>query len=463
MGRKSGRVFWATIDRISNQGNGVVNKKNGGHYIVGPVKEEAVSQTVRVRKTGPHRAELVDKDLQKGSYAAPVDGDVSLTPGTRLSGRLMKSIEGTPVLEQDSYRIEVPDGELNEFVEVEVVEPIEQGPQWVTAVGKRVDVDAPSETEPGTIVEETEIYSEFPRTPSVPVSCPVPGCDYTGSAASVAGHVSGKKDTKHDWNRLGYANSHEFKDKYIETTQYLQGQTEILHFSDSHLGSTIIDEEDYSMDHPCLASFHQAIELAIERNVDAVLNTGDLFHNDRRGIPEAVEEAAAGAFQRLANASIPLYSITGNHERKAGREILARFEREGLVTRLSESAVAVGDGIALYGRDFAKAEEWQSSQWSPRRCQDARFGIVAVHQSITPFSPAERAECSTEDINSMAGSQIHAVAAGHLHKADVIWNSNLPFVIGDSTEPKRAAGQEGPTVGCFVQDCGALHYHRVRI
>jgi hypothetical protein len=65
MGNSGGRTFWATIDRLSNQGNGVVEKDDGSHFIVGPVREEAVGKTVEVRMVGPNEAELVDSDLRK--------------------------------------------------------------------------------------------------------------------------------------------------------------------------------------------------------------------------------------------------------------------------------------------------------------------------------------------------------------------------------------------------------------
>lgn len=50
-----------------------------------------------------------------------------------------------------------------------------------------------------------------PSEDSDEVSCPVVDCDYSGPPASVAGHVSGKKDQSHDWSVLGYDGANDFK------------------------------------------------------------------------------------------------------------------------------------------------------------------------------------------------------------------------------------------------------------
>ena len=109
MGNSGGRTFWATIDRLSNQGNGVVEKDDGSHFIVGPVREEAVGKTVEVRMVGPNEAELVDSDLRKDVYAERTEStDSDLSEGDIVPGRILKqSAEGVPLLEKEGIRIEV--------------------------------------------------------------------------------------------------------------------------------------------------------------------------------------------------------------------------------------------------------------------------------------------------------------------------------------------------------------------
>lgn len=108
MGKSRGQTFWATIDRISNQGNGVVEKDNGDHFIVGPVQEEAVGKTVEVQKVGPDKAELVNSDMRKDVYVERKGPESrALSEGDVVSGRVLKrSGKGVPVIEKEGVRIE---------------------------------------------------------------------------------------------------------------------------------------------------------------------------------------------------------------------------------------------------------------------------------------------------------------------------------------------------------------------
>ena len=467
MGNSGGRTFWATIDRLSNQGNGVVEKDDGSHFIVGPVREEAVGKTVEVRMVGPNEAELVDSDLRKDVYAERTEStDSDLSEGDIVSGRILKrSAEGVPLLEKEGIRIEVPGAELNEEVKIKVEEISGSNSQWVTATGIPVNQDtAPDDGHEGSVIGDVELYDELPTSSSGTVTCPVPGCEYTGEPASVAGHVSGKRDSQHDWSQLGYDGANAYKRKISTTGQDLQSQTSLLHISDSHLGASLSKTGEYPSESRCLTGFRRAIDIAIEREVDAVLNSGDLFHNDRHGIPHPVKEAAQEQLTRLAERDIPFYSIDGDHEREAGREVFREFERDGLVTQLNETPQLVGQGLALYGRDFAPAAGWESTDWSPTSPSTDRFGIAAIHQSIKPISNSEWPECTVGDVIATLGPHVHAIAAGHLHRTGIDWNEGLPFVLGGTTEPKRARQASiKPVVGLFTQDGNSLHHQRVQL
>jgi len=445
----------------------VVEKDDGSHFIVGPVREEAIGKTVEVRMVGPNEAELVDSDLRKDVYAERTEStDRALSEGDIVSGRILKrSAEGVPLLEKEGIRIEVPGAELNEEVKIKVGEISESNPQWVTATGTPVNQDTTSEDGlEGPVIGDVELYDELPTTSLGTVTCLVSGCEYTGEPASVAAHISGKRDSQHDWGQLGYTGANAYKRKITTTGQGLQSQTSLLHISDSHLGASLSKTGGYSSESRCLTGFRRAIDIAIEREVDAVLNTGDLFHNDRHGIPCTVKEAAQEQITRLAERDIPFCSIDGDHERDAGREVFRGFERDGLVTQLNETPQLVGQGLALYGRDFTPATGWESTTWSPTPASTNRFGIAAIHQSIKPISNSEWPECTVADILASVGPHVHAIAAGHLHRTGIDWNEELPFILGGTTEPKRARqASSKPIVGLFTQDGNSLRHQRVQL
>jgi len=469
MGRGRGSTFWATIDRISNKGNGVINKDGGGHLNVGAVKEEVVGQTVEVRKLGHNKAELVDPDLRKDVFAKQNESETEdITIGEIISGRITKQTpDGTPVLEKGGTRIKVPDAKLNETVEIEIESFPETNSQWQIALGKRTTEtdDTSEEGLLGSVQSDVVLYDELTTSNSGTVTCPAVDCSYTGQPASVAGHVSGKRDDNHKWTKLGYDGANAYKSTVTASTEPPEATTHLLHLTDSHLGASLSTNSEYSNESRCLKGFQRAIDIAIDQEVDGVFNTGDFFHNDRHGIPKEVEEAARNQLQRLAKREIPFYSIDGDHERNEGREVLKSFEREGLVIALSEEPRLVGDGIALYGRDYTQSKSWTGTDWSPQPQPGNRYSILALHQSIAPISNSDDPDCTVKDVATIAKPHVQAIATGHLHLTGIRWQQELPFVLGGTTEPERAGHTSNdPVVGLFIQtEGGSLRYQRLKL
>lgn len=469
MGRGRGSTFWATVDRISNKGNGVIDKDSGGHLNVGAVKEEVVGQTVEVRKLGHNKAELVDPDLRKDVFAKENESETEdITVGEVISGRITKQTpDGTPVLEKGGTRIKVPDAKLNETVEIEIESFPETNSQWQIAIGKRTTEtdDTSEEGLLGSVQSNVELYDELTTGNSGTVTCPATDCSYAGQPVSVAGHVSGKRDDKHEWERLGYEGANAYKSTVTASTKPAESETHLLHLSDSHLGASLSTDSNYSSENRCLKGFRRAIDVAIDRDVDGVLNTGDLFHNDRHGIPEDVKEEARSQLQRLAKREIPFYSIDGDHERKEGRRVLESFDREGIVNRLDEEPRLIGDGIALYGRDYTPSKRWAGTDWSPGSQPVNRYGVLALHQSIAPITNSDSPDCTARDVATIGKPYVKAIATGHLHLTGINWQQELPFVLGGTTEPERAGHTSNdPVVGLFIQtEGGSLRYQRLKL
>lgn len=468
MGRNRDGTFWATINRISNNGNGVITKDEGGHLNVGPVKKEIAGQRVEVRKTGHNEAELVNPDLRKDVFAKGAESETEdLTVGDIVSGRITKqTTNGTPVLEKDGTRIKIPDAKLNEKVEIEIESFPETNSQWQIALGKRTTETDDTDMDDlfYSVESDVVLYDDLITSNSGTVTCPVSGCSYTGQPASVAGHVSGKRDDKHEWARLGYQGANEYKSTVTARTEPPDSATHLLHLSDSHLGASLSTDSSYSSESQCLKGFRRAIDVAIDLDVDGVLNTGDLYHNDRHGIPTDIREAIKSQLERLVNQDIPFYSIDGNHEREEGRGVLELLEREGIVIGLGENPQLIGDGIALYGRDYAPSNNWTSTDWSAKPKPANRYGILALHQSIAPITNSATPDCTVEDVAKIAEPHVQAIAVGHLHRTGVHWQQELTFVLGGTTEPERAAHHSNePVVGHFIQDGDSLRYRQLTI
>ncbi|MBR9678967.1 MAG: DNA repair exonuclease [Nanoarchaeota archaeon] len=104
-----------------------------------------------------------------------------------------------------------------------------------------------------------------------------------------------------------------------------------LHFSDTHLGKTNYKlkerEEDY------YNAFEQCVNIAIEKKVDFVIHTGDLFDQGNpthKSIINCIRQLS-----KLKNANIPLFIIAGSHDMSIDETVISILEEIELVTNLS--------------------------------------------------------------------------------------------------------------------------------
>ncbi|KAB1184813.1 MULTISPECIES: metallophosphoesterase [Haloferax] len=294
------------------------------------------------------------------------------------------------------------------------------------------------------------------------VRCPVSKCNYTGEISSVAAHVSGKRDKRHDWNRIGYRGAVDYKNK--TGSQTASDDTVVLQMTDSHLGKTNAGSKRYKRTVDCVPGFKRAIEFAVAKDVDAVFHSGDLFHNDRHGISESLSSTCRKQLSYLRSANIPFYYILGNHERKEGTEILKTYERDGLATHLSTTPTKVGKHLDLYGVDFTRQSEWEAAllKGSPSNNQ---YSILTLHQSVQPYSLSDRAIGTVNDVLRWAreycGVNFDVLALGHLHKQIEEDTDGCTVVCGGSTAPigyKKSA--LSPSVGLFSASSSGLSYQR---
>ncbi|WP_459194255.1 metallophosphoesterase family protein [Halosimplex sp. J119] len=104
-----------------------------------------------------------------------------------------------------------------------------------------------------------------------------------------------------------------------------------------------------------LDAFAQAIDVAKEQRVDAVVQTGRLF---QRQSPD--RETVSGLqtqLKRLQEESIPFYLVCGPKERELRSTVLKSMETSGLLTPIGGQAVEVGDGVTLVGIDADSGPE----------------------------------------------------------------------------------------------------------
>lgn len=210
--------------------------------------------------------------------------------------------------------------------------------------------------------------------------------------------------------------------------------TTLLHVSDTHLGNRQYGNETRSDD--MAAAFEQAIEIAVNEGVDAVIHTGDLFDSRIPSLPEVTH--CVQTLRTLKEADIPFYGIVGNHDRKMNEQWLDLIHETGTAHRLSREPTMIGDEVALYGIDAVTKPSWHSTDFTlkPPETADA-FTLLCMHQLLTPPIPGPEdfmADHSTSAVLDRVGIDIDALALGDYHKPVGAVVSDVPVWYAGSTE-----------------------------
>lgn len=198
----------------------------------------------------------------------------------------------------------------------------------------------------------------------------------------------------------------------------------LLHLADTHLGfrqfSGCLDPERQINQREAdgYRAWQRAIDLAIERQVDAVVHAGDLFDASRPS-PLALREALSG-FRRLREAGIPAVVIAGNHSTprfRSGGSIFGVLEEFGVHAIWDQPASVELAGVRFQGVPHnadAAALERAVREARPSAQADANVLVLHVGLETVPRG-GEVGEVSIHDEALVEAGSFDYVALGHLH------------------------------------------------
>jgi len=218
----------------------------------------------------------------------------------------------------------------------------------------------------------------------------------------------------------------------------------IVHMSDNHLGKAQFHLAEREED--LYKAFDAAVNLALRRDPDLVIHTGDLF-DSYRPHPRAFVRAFEGLL-RIVERGIPIAIIEGNHE--LGPDTVRRrmasplinlgklFERLGygkLFVRLGPGAVRLGDlvvaGAPYASRGVKIADTVESLNRKARNLCENCPKVLMLHQGVRGMIKAIYPEV---DFSEIAKSSFDYVAMGHYHNKVVRRSGNRVFAYSGSTE-----------------------------
>lgn len=200
----------------------------------------------------------------------------------------------------------------------------------------------------------------------------------------------------------------------------------IVHLADTHLGYRQfpgkLDPERKLNQRECdvYAVWHRAIDLAIERNVDAVVHAGDLFDSPRPSM-RAMSEALDG-FGRLRDAGIPVVAIAGNHStprfRSGGSvfEVLQRFGVRAAWDR--PGRFRINDVVFHAVPHESDSRRLQNHIDSLTPDVSAQANVLILHADLSAVPSPSYGEVNAIELEQelLVQAPFDYIAMGHLHR-----------------------------------------------
>ena len=206
-------------------------------------------------------------------------------------------------------------------------------------------------------------------------------------------------------------------------------------------------------------AWKEVIELALHEHAQFVLVAGDVFEHANHTLRG--QFAFRDGLARLANAGIPSFVVTGNHDPESGwapsvawPELAHRFPTDRV-----EGVPVVRDGeevARIYGISYRNREVRSNLALKFKREANVPFAVGLLHANVgcDPSAP-DYAPCSLADLRV---ADMNYWALGHVHKPRVL-TDGYPTVVYCGNIQGRDPGETEPR-GCYlvtVDDAGTIY------
>ncbi|MFD1641796.1 metallophosphoesterase family protein [Halohasta litorea] len=194
----------------------------------------------------------------------------------------------------------------------------------------------------------------------------------------------------------------------------------------------------------------RVVEIAIDRDVDAVIHTGDILDHE---VDADTLSAAAFRLELLSERRIPVYCIIGSHDHTSyepmhsksvnGIAWLKEQIQNGRLTELSTSPTSVADGpVDAYGISAGNVGiddvgKFHSRKWTP---SDIEFeaastgpNVLCLHDGVTPYRGSD-ADVNIDRLLAESRVSFDCVLVGDEHRPkNNDFDSGYVFETADGT------------------------------
>ncbi|WP_175988220.1 DNA repair exonuclease [Bacillus sp. Marseille-Q1617] len=227
-----------------------------------------------------------------------------------------------------------------------------------------------------------------------------------------------------------------------------------IHCADLHLDSPFAGlkhlpaELFERIQNSTFASFEKMVKVAIQRQIDFMMISGDLFDEEDRSI--RAQAKLMNQFSLLGESGIPVFVIHGNHDHLGGFRLELDMPENVHIfdekTEVKELVTKSGASVKLAGFSYGSRHirERRISDYPKQVEADYKIGLLhgsegsvqSAHESYAPFSMRELKE-----------KNYHYWALGHIHQRQIL-NHEPPIVYPGNIQGRHR--KETGEKGCYL-------------
>jgi DNA repair exonuclease SbcCD nuclease subunit len=224
----------------------------------------------------------------------------------------------------------------------------------------------------------------------------------------------------------------------IEPLGSVRQSTQVLVIGDTHIGREEHPKTKEEIDP--LGALTAATEFSIDQELDAVVHTGDIFHDNATQLQSLLTQIQV--FEPLDDAGIPFYYVCGNHESDSGNKILNELEGT-VVFNLSTTGTEIGTNLRLFGIDHYSRGNLPWVDLTFSKADSGEASILVLHQTLQQLSGGGTKSVDIARIQQRFNGAFDFVISGHHHDAITdTWNG-IPVMYAGAAE--RMSTNKNPT------------------
>jgi len=219
-----------------------------------------------------------------------------------------------------------------------------------------------------------------------------------------------------------------------------------IHLSDTHLGYHQYGLQERALDF--FQAFEEVVNYAIDVKADFLIHTGDFFHSSRPSNNIILQ--GMGLVRRLRDAKIPIFVISGNHDRGSlVRDVSPLSILESVGLKLLDTGVIEHNGIFIAGLKYiskAGLRQINFRELMERYLGETGegFKILMLHQEFSPFFPDSRLNVHVdipEGFNYVGIGHYHiAQSPAVVNGATVVYPGSTEFTAYNEKEEEKGKG-----------------------